>query len=437
MFVKPKRKSQPASRMKYVTRNVSWLAIAALTLFGGLLLVWGASSTEPTLPSSPQSSAPLYEPSEAACFSHHPPASGRVDRLGGRGGLSPDGTARLTRGESDSRTDDRPLALPDSKEASATNGRTPRYETRAIRDIRTGHRVMADNPELSGVHVGEAEIDPTTWRNVSLQMTKEDDGLLDVVLLRPIDWLNAYGCRVGGAVHLDLEEFGAVGPAQVLSIDPCPPIEDGPGRVVTATFAHSSADILDIHVEGLSDPIGTTANHPFWSESRQSFVAAGSLGAGEQLLLADGSQAAVLSIAARTVAEPVFNLEVDGEHAYYVSDAGVLVHNVCGPIRVNLNANDAVSRFGVYVIKVNGFVHKFGKADLNRVTKSSGLPTRLHQQVRKLSKIFGKGNVSARVVDDLGDTTTQAAKSAEHARILEEFRKTGFVPLGNWKSFSP
>ena len=45
----------------------------------------------------------------------------------------------------------------------------------------------------------------------------------------------------------------------------------------------------------------------------------------------------------------------------------------------NLNPNDAVSRFGVYEIKVNGVVHKFDKADLNRVTKSSGLPTRLHQ----------------------------------------------------------
>jgi hypothetical protein len=195
---------------------------------------------------------------------------------------------------------------------------------------------MADNPELTGVRVDEADIDPATWRNVSLQMTKEDGGLLDIVLLRPLEWIDAYGAQIDGTIHLDLEEFGAVGPAQVLSIDPCPPIEDGPGRVVTATFAHSSADILDIHVEGLSDPIGTTANHPFWSESRQSFVAAGSLGVGEQLLLADGSCAHVASIVPRTDAQPVYNIEVDGEHAYYVSDAGVLVHNACAWDRWNV-----------------------------------------------------------------------------------------------------
>ncbi len=50
------------------------------------------------------------------------------------------------------------------------------------------------------------------------------------------------------------------------------------------------------------------------------------------------------------------------------------------------NANHAVSHFGIYEIKVNGETYKFGKADLDRVTQSSGLPTRLHQQVRRLSK---------------------------------------------------
>ena len=103
----------------------------------------------------------------------------------------------------------------------------------------------------------------------------------------------------------------------------------------------------------------------------------------------------------------------------------------------NLNSNDAIGNFGVYNIHINGSIYKFGKADLGRVTKSSGLPTRLHQQVRKLEKVFGKGNVVGKVVDKLGRITTAAAKKAEHARILDSFKKTGFVPLGNWKSFKP
>jgi hypothetical protein len=103
--------------------------------------------------------------------------------------------------------------------------------------------------------------------------------------------------------------------------------------------------------------------------------------------------------------------------------------------RLNLNSNDAVSHFGLYEIKINGTLHKIGKADLGRVTQSSGFPTRLHQQVRSLEKIFGKGSVIGKVVDDLGNVTNETAKAAEHARILENFKATGFLLIGNWKSF--
>jgi len=74
---------------------------------------------------------------------------------------------------------------------------------------------------------------------------------------------------------------------------------------------------------------------------------------------------------------------------------------------------------------------------MNRVTQSSGLPTRLHQQVRKLEKTHGKGNVAGQVVDDLGRTTTRAAKAAENARIKSIVDQTGIVPPGNIKSYKP
>ncbi|MCA9195619.1 MAG: hypothetical protein KDB03_27795 [Planctomycetales bacterium] len=57
--------------------------------------------------------------------------------------------------------------------------------------------------------------------------------------------------------------------------------------------------------------------------------------------------------------------------------------------------------------------------------------------MRRLEKVFGKGNVVGRVVYDLEETTSLAAKQAEHARILDSFMTTGFVPRGNWKSFKP
>jgi hypothetical protein len=85
---------------------------------------------------------------------------------------------------------------------------------------------------------------------------------------------------------------------------------------------------------------------------------------------------------------------------------------------------------------VNGALHKVGKADLDRITKATGLPTRLHQQVRKLRQVYGKGNVT-HTIRDLGDTTTKAAKAAETARLWEIFHQFGIVPPGNIKSFFP
>ena len=103
----------------------------------------------------------------------------------------------------------------------------------------------------------------------------------------------------------------------------------------------------------------------------------------------------------------------------------------------NLNGNSATSNFGIYELDVKGELNKIGKADLNRVTQSSGLPTRLHQQVRKLEEEHGKGNVVGQVVENLGRTTTARAKAAETARSRARYRETGTVPPGNRKSFKP
>ena len=67
--------------------------------------------------------------------------------------------------------------------------------------------------------------------------------------------------------------------------------------------------------------------------------------------------------------------------------------------------------------------------------KASSGTRRLHQQVRRLERVFGKGDVIGKVVDNLGQTTTFAAKHAEHSRILAHFRSTGLIPLGDLKSF--
>ena len=238
-----------------------------------------------------------------------------------------------------------------------------RYRTKPIGEIQTGERVLAANPQVDHAVVTASEIDPATWRNIRLRMRKQHGGTLDIVLLRPLAWLAEqvdefeqlaaadfhtsvppHAVREGrdrtgwqldsdvghdtGWIHLVLPELGAVGPAEVLAIEPCPPLASGPGRTVTGTFAHAAADVLELEIEGLDTPLGCTANHPFWSADRQDFVPAGSLTIGEHLRTESGTLRQVTRITPRRGPPvAVFNLEVDAEHVYYVSTAGVLVHN--------------------------------------------------------------------------------------------------------------
>ena len=129
-------------------------------------------------------------------------------------------------------------------------------------------------------------------------------------------------------IFLALHELAAVGPAEVVRVERCPPIEPGAGRLVTGTFSHHSGEVLDITVDGLTEPIGCTGAHPFWSEDRQDFIPARNLVLGETLRTESGTLRQITRITPRRGPPvPVFNLEVDAEHVYYVSVDGVLVHN--------------------------------------------------------------------------------------------------------------
>ena len=151
---------------------------------------------------------------------------------------------------------------------------------------------------------------------------------LKIELLRPRAWLAANAATLGATIHLDLEEMGASGPARVVHIGPAPPLEAGSGQIVTGTFAHSAANVINLYVDGLEEPIGTTASHPFWCEDRQAFVPAGDLKSGERLRTQDG-QLLDLTASRPRAADAVFNLEVNTEHVYYVGIHGLLVHNSC------------------------------------------------------------------------------------------------------------
>jgi len=243
---------------------------------------------------------------------------------------------------------------------------------------------LARNPELAGENLPDAPVDPASWVNVRLRMPKPTGEFLEITLLRPVEWLvehvaqataldadypqaladarasgDSQGITEVGSVIprvdlpepspariepvsadetpstpwilLTLHELEVVGPAELVEVGPCPELEAGEGRLVTGTFAHRSSDLFDITVDGLTEPIGCTGAHPYWSEDRHAFIPARDLVPGETVRTESGTLRQITRITPRRGPPvPVFNLEVDAEHVYFVSVDGVLVHNACG-----------------------------------------------------------------------------------------------------------
>jgi RHS repeat-associated protein len=110
----------------------------------------------------------------------------------------------------------------------------------------------------------------------------------------------------------------------VLAADP----EGGAARPqkVTRTFERRAPEVLDIEAGG--ETITATPEHPFWVEGR-GWTAAGDLTGGAALVNKDGKIVRVEAVRQRAGSFPVYNLEVEQAHTYFVSRLAVLVHNQC------------------------------------------------------------------------------------------------------------
>jgi hypothetical protein len=162
-----------------------------------------------------------------------------------------------------------------------------------------------------------------------LQFAVQSD-TVEAELLRSLQWLATREAGVGRPVFLDMPEMGVRGEALVRAIEPCPPLEAGDGRLVTAAFRHSRGAVYDLTVAGEGGPLGVTGAHPFWSADRAAWVPAQGLRAGGRLRGLGGAPA-VQALALRAGPEPVYNVEVEGDHCYRVGELGLLVHNASDP----------------------------------------------------------------------------------------------------------
>ena len=300
-----------------------------------------------------------------------------------------------------------PSSEPSNQTLLAGGGRPEMIRTQIpIEQIRVGQRVPGESP-LVGADERAAfeDPDPETWRTIELTMTKTSGETLYVTLLRSLDWIEAEQAEIGGEVFLDLAELGASGMAHVHDITESPPIQPGPGSVVTGTFRHEAAGgLLNLFVQGARAPTGVTSNHLFWSADRQAFVPAGELLPGERVASTTGT-ATIDRVEPRPGPEVVYNFEVHGEHVYYVTDSGLLVHNKC--VTTNLGKAIKSGRYdklkgqGLYVLKDNdGVIRYVGRGDV---------PTRL--------SAHGRSEVGE-VFYDLAGKQTPITKSQLHAQAV-------------------
>jgi hypothetical protein len=286
-------------------------------------------------------------------------------------------------------------------------------------------------------------------------------------------------------IWLELPELGAVGWATLKSNEPCPPIQSGPGQLVTATFVHESADVLDLtfaKTASHSDTIPSgfsgdksfslqpsaasltraptfklhtsdftlspTANHPFWSETRHRFVAAGKMEIGEEVIGINGQVFRLTSIVPRAGPEPVYNFEVALEHVYFVSSSGLLVHNMCTPKntgkasakhanapsaqpaktakRINGNsASSALEQIGYVVI--NNRTGEYLKAGITSAER--GLRRRLTEQSSRLTNLTG---VARNNLDAIEVFRVAGGPGARGDALASEKRFSKFlISLGN------
>jgi hypothetical protein len=171
-------------------------------------------------------------------------------------------------------------------------GRTVQLTTRPIEKIQVGQRVIADDPDV--VVSSQTAVDPKTWRKLKLEMVQFwPDGTRDDLYfetLQPLEWVTAHHIEVGAwtSVPLDLQEMG-YDPnelAQVIAVEACPPIEDGPGRVVISTVNHLNAAIHELtfrNDQGEQSSVKTTRYHKFYLSATKTWIPAYQLQSGDRV----------------------------------------------------------------------------------------------------------------------------------------------------------
>jgi hypothetical protein len=194
--------------------------------------------------------------------------------------------------------------------------------TKAIEDVRLGDRIGPASALCAATNFDD-------WSHLQLRVvasTADGPKEVDLELLRPGSWVQYRGLEEGRHTPLELDELGIVGTAYVLGIAPGPSLSPGDRCPVTGLIRHTAAHVIGVRLEW-SAPLEVTAEHRLFSASRQGWVAAGELEAGELLQTRAGTSRVERLERTPRDPEPVFNLEVFDQHEYFVGQHQIRAHN--------------------------------------------------------------------------------------------------------------
>ncbi|MBL8680335.1 MAG: hypothetical protein JNK05_14255 [Myxococcales bacterium] len=242
---------------------------------------------------------------------------------------------------------------------------------RPIEEVALGDRVGPESSECASVSTED-------WVDIGLDMGPRDEGSPGRVvlhLLRPREWVEANGAREGSTIELELRELNIEGSARVTSVRAAPGLSAGSRCPVTGTIRRTGVRVIAVELER-GAPMELTANHRVFSATRNGWVAAGDLRAGEELQAREGT------VRVRSVRESargltsVFNLEVFARHEFFVGEAGVRAHNgYTGDQRrlLGLSREERIAEYFGGRVSNEVVITPFGWTDLDVIAGSGDL----------------------------------------------------------------
>jgi len=176
------------------------------------------------------------------------------------------------------------------------------------------------------------------------------------------------------------------------------------------------AGLAGVGLDQAWERIGVTGNHPIWSEDRHDYVAAMDLRVGERLKNLSGDTVWVQQKLPRPGPTPVYNLEVQDEHVYFVGASGVLAHNVDPNRCVSRNVPNPYGKLG-------SPAHQQKVADIANDITARGLIPRFEVRIETVN---GQKAVRFMDVAAIDPSSNQIVEVHQVGRVL---RKQNMTPV--------